>query len=134
MAALDMIEGIGDSYREKLENAGVNSVETLLESGAKPAGRKALAEKTEISPKLILRWVNHADLFRIKGIASQFAELLEASDVDSVLELSHRKPENLHAKLVEVNTEKKLVRQVPGLSQIEEFVSQAKSLDRAVEH
>ncbi len=83
---------------------------------------------------MILRWVNHANLFRIKGIASQFAELLEASEVDSVVELGTCKAETLHAKLVELNAEKKLVRQVPGLSQIKEFVSQAKSLDRVVEH
>ena len=84
-----MIEGIGDSYREKLEKAGVSSVESLLETGAKPNGSKEIAEKSELSPQNILRWVNHADLFRIKGIASQFAELLEASDVDSVVEHYH---------------------------------------------
>ena len=134
MSALNMIEGIGDTYREKLKKAGVDSIEKLLEVGAKASGRAALSRGSEISPKLILRWVNHADLFRIKGIASQFAELLEASGVDSVAELAQRNAENLHVKLVEVNGKKKLVRQVPGLAQIEDFIGQAKALARVVEH
>ncbi len=134
MAALDSIEGIGATYRGKLEEHGINSVETLLDAGSSRKGREELASKSEISPKLILRWVNHADLFRIKGIASQFAELLEASGVDTVMALAQRNAANLHPKLVEVNGEKKLVRQVPAQSQIEDFITQAKELPRVVEY
>ena len=134
MAALNKIEGIGASYQEKLKGVGVTSLESLLKAGSKPAGRKELAEKSEISPKLLLKWVNNADLFRINGIASQFAELLEAAGVDTVVELAQRNAENLHAKLVETNKDKKLVRLVPGLKKVEDFIQQAKALDRVVEY
>ena len=86
------IEGIGEVYAKKLQDAGINTVENLLEQGGKPKGREQIAEKTGISSALILRWVNHADLIRIVGVAEQFSELLEASGVDSVPELAQRSP------------------------------------------
>ena len=108
MAAYKIIdvEGIGPVYAEKLLAVGINDTDILLEKCAKPAGRKALADETGISPKLILTWTNHADLIRINGIGPQFAELLEAAGVDTVKELKHRKPENLQPKLEEINAEK----------------------------
>jgi len=97
------IEGIGEAYAAKLIMAGVETSEELLKAGATPKGRKELAEKTGISPKLIMTWVNHADLFRVKGVGPQFAELLEASGVDTVKELAARNPENLAERVREVN-------------------------------
>ena len=85
------IEGVGAAYAEKLAAAGVVTAANLLEKCAAPAGRKALAEETGISDKLILKWTNHADLFRVKGVGPQFAELLEAAGVDTVKELAHRR-------------------------------------------
>ena len=99
---IDQIEGIGDAYAQKLQAVGVTTTEELLNRAATTKGREKLAEETGISSKLILRWANHADLFRIKGVAGQFAELLEAAGVDTVKELRHRVAANLHAKLVEV--------------------------------
>ena len=87
---IDQIEGIGDAYAQKLQAVGVATTEELLKRAATPKGREKLAEETGISSKLILKWANHADLFRIKGVAGQFAELLEAAGVDTVKELRHR--------------------------------------------
>lgn len=123
------IEGIGEVYAEKLIAAEVKTTEDLLEKAASKKGREKLAEETGISEKLILKWANHADLFRIKGIAGQFAELLEAAGVDTVKELRHRVPANLHAKLVEVNEAKNLCNRVPSESEIAKMVEQAKELD-----
>ena len=122
------IEGVGAAYAEKLVAAGVNTAAQLLEKCATPAGRKALEAETEISGKLILKWANHADLFRVKGVGPQFAELLEAAGVDTVKELAHRKAENLAAKMLEVNAEKKLVRRVPVVSEVQKMVDYAKEL------
>lgn len=122
------IEGIGPVYQEKLALAGIKTVEGLLEAGASKAGRKKIAEESGLDESRILVWVNMADLFRIKGVASQFAELLKAAGVDTVKELRNRNPENLHAKLVEVQEEKKITRTVPALSQVEDFIEQAKKL------
>ena len=129
---VEQIEGIGETYAKKLEEAGVNTTDQLLETCAKPAGRKALAEKTGISEKLILRWTNHADLMRIKGVAGQFAELLEAAGVDTVKEFRHRVPANLQPKLVEVNEARNLCNRVPSLSEVERMIEQAKELEPIV--
>lgn len=122
------IEGIGAAYAEKLTAAGLVTAAQLLEKCAAPAGRKALEEETGITGKLILKWCNHADLFRVKGVGPQFAELLEAAGVDTVKELAHRKAENLAAKMLEVNEEKHLVRRVPVAKEIQKMVDCAKEL------
>lgn len=123
------IEGVGAAYAQKLEGAGVKTTEALLEKAATKKGRAALAEETGIPEKLILKWANHADLFRIKGVAGQFAELLEAAGVDTVKELRHRVAANLHAKLVEINDAKNLCNRVPAVSEVERMIEQAKTLD-----
>lgn len=122
------IEGIGAAQQAKFEAAGIKTVEQLLEKGSSPKGRRELETATGIDGKKILRFVNHADLFRIDGVAGQFSELLEAAGVDTVNELKTRVPANLHAKLMEVNEKKNIVNQVPGLSRLEDFISQAKTL------
>ena len=126
------IEGIGPVYQEKLAKAGVKTVEGLLEAGATKSGRKKIADASGLDESNILVWVNMADLFRIKGVASQFAELLKAAGVDTVKELRTRNAENLHAKLVEVQAEKKITRTVPGLSQVTDYIEQAKELEPMV--
>lgn len=128
------VEGIGEVYAEKLQAVGIKDIETLLNKCAKPAGRKALAEETGISPKLILTWTNHADLMRIDGVGPQFSELLEAAGVDTVKEFKHRLPENLQPKLEEVNEQKHLVRRVPSVKEIEKMVEQAKELPAVMEY
>lgn len=131
---IEEIEGIGGAYAEKLAQAGVTTTGQLLDCGKTPTGRDELAERTGISRKLILKWVNHADLFRIKGVAGQFAELLEAAGVDTVKELRHRVPANLYAKLVETNDAKNLCNRVPSEKEIERMVEQAKDLPPVVEY
>ena len=128
------VEGIGEVYSKKLIEAGINTVDDLLEKCAKPAGRKALAEETGISPKLILTWTNHADLMRINGVGPQFSELLEAAGVDTVKEFRHRVPANLQPKLEEINNEKNLVNRVPSLKEVENMIQQAKELPPVMEY
>ena len=101
----------------------------LLEKCAAPKGRKELAEATGISEKLILKWTNHADLFRINGVGPQFAELLEAAGVDTVKEFRHRVAENLQPKLMEVNEKKNICNRVPAVSEIQKMIDQAKELE-----
>ena len=126
------IEGVGATYAEKLAAAGINKVEELLAKCAAPAGRKALAEETGISDKLILKWTNHADLIRIHGVGPQFAELLEAAGVDTVKEFRHRNAENLAAKMEEVNAEKNLVNRVPSVKELTKMIAGAGTLDVVV--
>jgi predicted flap endonuclease-1-like 5' DNA nuclease len=134
MTTLAEIEGIGATYAEKLQGAGVTTVEALLERGATRAGREDIAGSAGISDALILEWVNHADLFRIKGVGSEYADLLEAAGVDSVPELAQRNASNLTATMTEVNESKRLVRQTPSETQVEAWVAEAKALPAVVMH
>jgi predicted flap endonuclease-1-like 5' DNA nuclease len=134
MAKISDIEGIGPAYAEKLSKAEIKTVEKLLEKGASRKGRKDLAGIPGISDTLILEWVNRADLFRIKGIGEEFSDLLEAAGVDTVKELAQRNAENLVAKIEEVNSQKKLVRRLPTLDAVKDWIEQAKKLPRVVEY
>lgn len=134
MANLLDVEGIGPVNAEKLKKAGVGSTDALLKMGGTAAGRKDIAAKSGISEKLVLEWVNHVDLFRIKGVGEEYADLLEEAGVDTVVELAQRKAENLLAKMAEVNTSKNLVNKMPALSQVEDWIAQAKKLPRAVSY
>ncbi|MCI6618444.1 MAG: DUF4332 domain-containing protein [Prevotella sp.] len=128
------VEGIGEVYAKKLMDAGIKTVDDLLERGKKPAGRKELEEATGISGKLILTWSNHADLMRIDGVGPQFSELLEAAGVDTVKELKHRVAENLQPKLEEINLQKNLVNRVPSVKEVQKMIDQAKELPAAMEY
>jgi predicted flap endonuclease-1-like 5' DNA nuclease len=134
MARIINVEGIGKVYAEKLKAVGIMTTEELLEQCNTKKERVDMAEKTGISEKLILEWVNLADLFRIKGVGEQYSDLLEEAGVDTVAELAQRRPENLYAKMVEVNNMKNLVNRVPPLSFVEDWVKQAKALPRVVEY
>jgi predicted flap endonuclease-1-like 5' DNA nuclease len=126
---IDQIEGIGAAYAAKLAAAGIKTTDDLLAKCAAKKGRVQIAEATGISPKLILKWTNHADLSRVNGIAGQFAELLEAAGVDTIKEFRHRVPANLQPKLVAVNNEKNLCNRVPSVAEIEKMIAQAKQME-----
>ena len=132
MTKLETIEGIGGAYAEKLQQVGVTSLEALLEQGKTPKGRADLAEKTGISGKLILKWANRADLFRVKGIGEEYGDLLEVAGVDTVPELAQRNAENLYNKMAEVNKERKLARRLPSQAQVADWIEQAKALPRVL--
>jgi predicted flap endonuclease-1-like 5' DNA nuclease len=125
---IEKIEGIGPKTGEALRKAGIRTVDQLLDAGADKRSRAALAEKTGISEARLLKCVNMADLFRIKGVASQYAELLECAGVDTVKELKHRNAENLAAAMAEVNKAKNLVRRPPSATVVRNWVAQAKEL------
>lgn len=126
---IEQIEGIGESYAKKLESVGISTTEDLLKACATKAGRDKISVESGISEKLLLKWTNHADLFRIKGVAGQFAELLEAAGVDTVKEFRHRVAANLQPKLVEVNEAKNLCNRVPSVTELQKMIDQAKELE-----
>ena len=132
MSALTSIEGIGPRLAETLKREGIGSVEKLLEAGRTRVSRTKLANATGIDEDRLLRFINHADLMRVKGIGGEYAELLEAAGVDTVKELAQRNAANLHAKLAEANADKKLVRQLAAAEQVEQWVEQAGTLERVV--
>ncbi len=134
MPSIIDVEGIGKEYAKKLATVGIKTTDALLKQGATAKGRKIIEEKTKIGHKLVLEWVNLADLFRIKGVGEEYSDLLEEAGVDTVAELAKRNAQNLFEKINEVNKTKKLVRRPPAMSMVESWVEQAKKLKRVVEY
>ena len=128
------IEGVGPAFAEKLEKAGVKTTDGLLKAGATAKGRKDIAAASGIAEAKILAWVNRADLYRIKGVGSEYSDLLEVAGVDTVKELAQRKPENLLDAMTKANADKNLVRRLPTLEAVVDWVDQAKKLPRVVEY
>lgn len=132
---LEEIEGIGPAYAAILrEKAGLKSTEQLLDAAATKRGRQDLATMTGIDEDLLLRWVNMADLFRLRGVAEEFSDLMEQAGVDSVKELRTRNPQNLYAKIVEVNEGMRIAKRNPSLGEVEKWIEQANSLDPKITH
>jgi len=134
MPSLVEIEGVGPANARKLNKAGVRGTNGLLKMGGSSKGRQELAKTTGFSAKTILDWVNRADLFRVKGIGTQYSDLLEAAGVDTVVELAKRKPEALLEVMAKTNAKKNLVNQMPALSLVKTWVKKAGSLKRAVQY
>ncbi len=132
---IEDVEGIGPTHAASLKAAGVSTTERLLERGAKPAGRQALADATGIGAGQILKWVNHADLWRINGVGSEYSELLEAAGVDSPAELAQRSPANLAITFQEVDAARpNWIRRLPSEETVTDWIAQAKNLPKVVEH
>ena len=131
---IEEIQGIGPSFAEKLAAASISSTDNLLTLCCDRSGRKKTAEATGVSESLLLKWSNMADMMRISGIGPQFAELLEASGVDTVKELAQRNAENLATKMAEVNNDKNLTNAVPVSSVIQGWIDAAKTTDPKITH
>lgn len=134
MPTLKDIEGIGPVNAGKLNKAGVRGLNGLLKLGASRKGRQEIAKATGINAKVILEWVNRADLFRVKGIGGQYSDLLEAAGVDTAVELSKRQPEALLEAMKKANAKLNKVNQMPGLSNVKAWIKNAKSLKRVIEY
>jgi predicted flap endonuclease-1-like 5' DNA nuclease len=128
------IEGIGTVYARKLIGKGIRTVEALLKKGATPKGREEISKDTGLGHKEILEWVNRADLYRIKGVAAQYSDLLENAGVDTVVELSKRDPKNLTKAMADSNAKRKVVRRLPTEKEVARWISQAKRLPRVVSY
>lgn len=134
MGSIDTIEGIGVKNATRLRKHRIRTTEALLKKGATRAGRKAIAEATGLTTRQILEWVNRADLMRVKGVGEEYSDLLEAAGVDTVKELRNRNPENLLARMAELNQKKRLVRRLPTLAMVERWVAHAGDLEPVISH
>ena len=134
MATIDYIEGIGPKFARQLRKSGVRTTEALLKRGATRKGRRELAEKASLTERQVLEWVNRADLMRVKGIGSEYGDLLEAAGVDTVKELRRRNSEALTAKMTQINDKKRLVRRLPTVAMVGQWVDHAKTLEPVVKH
>lgn len=134
MGSIDTIEGIGVKNATRLRKNGIRTTEALLKKGATRSGRTQVARETGFTAKQILEWVNRADLMRVKGVGEEYSDLLEAAGVDTVRELRNRNPENLLARIAEINKKKRLVRRLPTVAMVERWVTHAGELDPIVKY
>ena len=134
MATIDYIEGIGPKYARQLRKSGVRTTEALLKRGATRKGRRQLAETASLTERQILEWVNRADLMRVKGIGSEYSDLLESAGVDTVKELRRRNSEALTVKMTQINEKKRLVRRLPTIAMVSQWVEFAKTLEPVVKY
>ena len=133
-AKIEDVEGIGPATAEKLQAAGIKDTDGMLANSRTAKLRKDLAEKTGISEAQILKFANMVDLYRIKGVGSEYSELLEAARVDTVPELARRNAAHLAHAMSTVNEQKKLTRRLPTETEVGRWIEQAKTLPRMLEY
>jgi hypothetical protein len=134
MASIDTIERISHKQATSLRKARIRTVEALLKKGSTRKGRRDIAAATKISEKLILEWVNRADLMRVRGVGEEYSDLLEATGVDTVKELRRRNASNLLASMVTINDKKRSVRRLPTEAMVQRWVDHAKELEAIVKY
>jgi predicted flap endonuclease-1-like 5' DNA nuclease len=131
---IEDVEGIGPAWAEKLVSAGVKTTDDLLMAGGSSGGRERLEAATGIASKRLLEWVNHVDLMRIKGVGSEYADLLEAAGVDSAAELAQRNAKNLADTFQSLDAARNTVRNIPGEAVIQGWIDEAKTMEKVVSH
>lgn len=129
---IETIEGIGPTYGNRFRRMGIRIVEDLLRAGSTKNRRRELASELGVAPKTLLKWVYRADFFRLRGIGKQYSSLLESAGVNTVADLSRRNPKNLYLLLKETNKEKNMVKRIPPLSQIQNWIVDAKTLKTVI--
>lgn len=134
MARIDEIRSLSHKDATRLRKAGVRTTTALLRRASTRAGRSELAGETDISTADLLRWVNVADLMRIRGIGGEYAELLASCGIQTLKELRRRNPVALTAKILSMNGRKDLVRRLPTESMVEAWIDRATSLELVVRH
>ena len=132
MADLVGIDSISQDNLARLRSAGVHSTDILLKKCATPEQRAAVAQTFGFDIDLLTKWVHIADLFRIHGAGTQYVRLIIASGIDSTASLAHVSPEALLEKMAMANGDRKLVRQLPRLSTVTEWINTTKGMARRV--
>jgi hypothetical protein len=122
------ISAIEPFYKRQLKAAGIRSTAKLLERTSTARLRKQLAEATGIPVGKITCWAHMADLMRIRGVASDYAELLAATGADTIRELRRRSAANTVARMSAVNARKKFVTLLPNEQRVARWIQDAKAL------
>jgi predicted flap endonuclease-1-like 5' DNA nuclease len=131
---IEAIEGIGPIYGHRFRGLGVAVVGDLLRKGATPIGRSELARRVEVSTTILKKWVNQADFFRLRGVGTQYADLITATGVETVIDLSTRSPKDLYQQIRIINLNKNLVRRTPPLQTLRRWIHHAKRLTPVIKY
>lgn len=134
MASISAIESMDQRDATKLRKAGVRTTDALLKTAATRTGRRRLAREASLNESDILSWVNRADLMRINGVGSEYADLMEAAGVDTIRELRRRNPDRLLAAMTDLNVRKRLIRRLPTNGMVAGWIEAAKDIEPLVTH
>ena len=134
MATIDAIAGLDPKSATRFRKSRVRTTEALLKRAATRRGRKDLAASTKLEEKQILIWLHRADLMRVKGIGSEYSDLLEAAGVDTIKELRRRNPVSLTKKMIQINESRMLVQRLPTEGMVERWIDHASQLEPIIIH
>lgn len=132
MASISAIRAIGQREATRLRKGRVRTTEALLREASTRKGRSAVSKRTGISTSDLLSWAQQADLMRVVGIGSEYADLLSAAGVETIKTLRRRNAANLMAVLDQVNTKKRIVQRLPTLEMVQGWIDGASELEPIV--
>ena len=125
---LTALDGVDEHAVCLLKSVGIRTTGKLLEAAKDAKGRKAIATRTGLDEKTLLRWANMADRMRIKGLGADYAALLREAGVETVRELKHRNAARLARAMADANAQRKLVQFLPSEKAVTRWIEQAKTL------
>jgi predicted flap endonuclease-1-like 5' DNA nuclease len=132
MASISAIRAIRHRDATKLRKARVRTTDALLTQAATRRGRADISERTSIPTTDLLRWAHQADLMRIKGVGSEYADLLSATGVDTIKTLRRRNAANLMVSFTEVNAKRRLVQRLPTMEMVQGWIDGAAAIEPMV--
>ena len=132
MASISAIRAIGHRDATRLRKARVRTTDALLQQAATRKGRADVSARTNIPTANLLAWAQQADLMRIKGIGSEYADLLGGTGVDTIKVLRRRNASNLMAAMTQVNTKRRLVQRLPTVEMIQGWIDTSVGIEPLV--
>jgi len=132
MASISAIGSISHRNATKLRKSNVRTTDSLLDQASTRKGRSIVSERTGIPSADLLRWAQQADLMRVGGIGSEYADLLAAVGVDTIKVLRRRNADNLMVSMIQVNTRRRLVQRLPTVEMIQGWIDTAGGMEPIV--
>ena len=127
--ALEEIPGlIPAEDAARLRAAGIQTTFALLEHGAEPKRRKALATATKVPLHTLEGWVKMSDLMRVRGVGPDVARLLSAVGILTVVDLQKADAARVAEAILKANAQQKLSENPPSAEHLAAWVAQAKNL------
>lgn len=117
---------------ERLVDFGVASTDRLLLVAAHKKGREDISRETGIAEGRLLHLVHLADMMRVKGIGSEYSDLLDQAGVRTLAELQDCGPDRLHQDLIDLNEEHQIVRRLPSEGDVQAWVQDARAISSVV--
>jgi hypothetical protein len=121
------IPGMSTDVAVILKKDGIRTTIGFLRAAKTPKQRLKMAAKTGANCKLVLEWATACDRLRVKGIGTEYAQLLGDIGVKTVSDLRFRNPHNLVERMRQANKDRH-VQLLPKEKTVERWIENAKKL------